>query len=185
MGTQFRPLAEAAINQQQSHWDFLEALLSAEIEEREHNLILRRWRTCACRRQKTLDEFYFSSAPHIPAGKLKELAEGDYIARAEPVLFIGDGNPETFPHLLATSLKSLGVHGQILGRRTGAHPSCDFLLDSRKHRQLLLLTSLLSAVAPFDSGDFPQNLLRLDGLRRDLPRSQRHYLGCRYQLRIN
>jgi hypothetical protein len=42
MGAQFRPLAEAAINQQQSHWDFLEALLSAEIEEREHNLILRR-----------------------------------------------------------------------------------------------------------------------------------------------
>ena len=42
MGAQFRPLAEAAINQQQSHLDFLEALLSAEIEEREHNLILRR-----------------------------------------------------------------------------------------------------------------------------------------------
>ena len=39
---------------------------------------------------KTLDEFNFSSAPHIPAGKLKELAEGGYIARAEPVLFIGD-----------------------------------------------------------------------------------------------
>jgi hypothetical protein len=42
MGAHFRPLAEAAINQQQSHWDFLKALLSAEIEEREHNLILRR-----------------------------------------------------------------------------------------------------------------------------------------------
>ena len=42
MGAQFRLLAEAAINQQQSRWDFLEALLSAEIDEREHNLILRR-----------------------------------------------------------------------------------------------------------------------------------------------
>jgi len=48
---------------------------------------------------KTLDEFNFSSAPHIPAGKLKELAEGHYIARAEPVLFIGDsGTGKT--HLL-------------------------------------------------------------------------------------
>ena len=42
MGAHFRPLAEAATHQQQSHLDFLEALLSAEIEEREHNLILRR-----------------------------------------------------------------------------------------------------------------------------------------------
>jgi hypothetical protein len=44
MGPQFRLLAEAAINQQQSHMDFLEALLSAEIEEREHILIRRRWK---------------------------------------------------------------------------------------------------------------------------------------------
>ena len=54
---------------------------------------------------KTLDEFNFSSAPHIPAGKLKELAEGDYIARAEPVLFIGDsGTGKT--HLLSARVWS-------------------------------------------------------------------------------
>jgi DNA replication protein DnaC len=39
---------------------------------------------------KTLEEFNFSSAPHISAAKLKDLAEGGYIGRAEPVLFIGD-----------------------------------------------------------------------------------------------
>ena len=100
MGAQFRPLAEAAINQRQSHLDFLEALLSAEIEEREHNLIQRRLKDACLPKTKTLDEFNFSSAPHIPAGKLKELAEGDYIARAEPVLFIGDsGTGKT--HLLS------------------------------------------------------------------------------------
>jgi DNA replication protein DnaC len=94
MGAQFRPLAEAAINQQQSHLDFLEALLSAEIEEREHNLIQRRLKDARLPKTKTLDEFNFSSAPHIPAGKLNELAEGDYSARAEPVLFIGDTDGE-------------------------------------------------------------------------------------------
>ena len=83
MGAQFRPLAEAAINQQQSHLDFLEALLSAEIDEREHNLIQRRLKEARLPKTKTLDEFNFSSAPHIPAGKLKELAEGSYIASAE------------------------------------------------------------------------------------------------------
>ena len=99
MGAQFRPLAEAAINQQQSHWDFLEALLSAEIEEREHNLNPATFEGRAPAETKTLDEFNFSSAPHIPASKLKELAQGDYIARAEPVLFIGDsGTGKT--HLL-------------------------------------------------------------------------------------
>jgi DNA replication protein DnaC len=99
MGAQFRPLAEVAINQQQSHWDFLEALLSAEIEEREHNLVQRRLKDARLPKTKTLDEFSFSSAPHIPASKLKELAEGGYIARAEPVLFIGDsGTGKT--HLL-------------------------------------------------------------------------------------
>ena len=105
MGAQFRPLAEAAINQQQSHLDFLEALLSAEIEEREHNLIQRRLKDARLPKSKTLDAFNFSSAPHIPAGKLKELAEGDYIARAEPVLFIGDsGTGKT--HLLSARVWS-------------------------------------------------------------------------------
>jgi len=99
MGAQFRSLAEAAIHQQQSHLDFLEALLAAEIEEREHNLVQRRLKDARLPKTKTLDEFNFSSAPHIPASKLKELAQGDYIARAEPVLFIGDsGTGKT--HLL-------------------------------------------------------------------------------------
>ena len=94
MGAQFRSLAEAAIHQQQSHLDFLEALLAAEIEEREHNLVQRRLKDARLPKTKTLDEFNFSSAPHIPASKLKELAQGDYIARAEPVLFIGDRDGE-------------------------------------------------------------------------------------------
>lgn len=101
VGTQFRQLAESAVNQQQSHLDFLEALLAAEIEEREHNLVQRRLKDARLPKTKTLDEFNFSSAPHIPAGKLKELAEGGYIARAEPVLFIGDsGTGKT--HLLTS-----------------------------------------------------------------------------------
>ena len=112
MGAQFRPLAEAAINQQQSHWDFLEALLSAEIEEREHNLVQRRLKDARLPKTKTLDEFNFSSAPHIPAGKLKELAEGDYIARAEPVLFIGDsGTGKT--HLLSARVWSPAEKGRV------------------------------------------------------------------------
>jgi DNA replication protein DnaC len=99
IGAQFRRLAEAAANQQQSHLDYLEALLSTEMEERERNTVERRLREAHLPKVKTLDEFNFSSAPHIAASKLKELAEGGYIDRAEPVLFIGDsGTGKT--HLL-------------------------------------------------------------------------------------
>jgi len=99
IAAQFRRLAETALNQQQSHLDYLEALLAAEMEEREQNTIQRRLKEAHLPKVKTLDEFRFSEAPHIPAGKLKELREGAYIGRAEPVLFIGDsGTGKT--HLL-------------------------------------------------------------------------------------
>jgi len=99
IAAEFRRLAETAVSQQQSHLDYLEALLSVEMEEREQNAILKRLKESHLPKIKTLDEFNFSSAPHISASKLKELVEGSYIDRAEPVLFIGDsGTGKT--HLL-------------------------------------------------------------------------------------
>ncbi len=41
-------------------------------------------------RMKTLEEFDFNQAPHIPAPKIRELAEGGYIERAEPVVLMGE-----------------------------------------------------------------------------------------------
>jgi DNA replication protein DnaC len=99
VGAQFARLAETAASKQQSHLDYLEALLSAEVEEREQHVIERRIKDARLPKVKTLDEFNFSSAPHIPASKLKDLAQGSYITRAEPVLLIGDsGTGKT--HLL-------------------------------------------------------------------------------------
>jgi DNA replication protein DnaC len=99
VAAQFRRLAESAFAQQQSHLDYLEALLAAEVEEREQNAIQRRLKEAHLPKVKTLDEFRFREAPHISAAKLKELSEGAYISRAEPVLFIGDsGTGKT--HLL-------------------------------------------------------------------------------------
>jgi DNA replication protein DnaC len=99
MGAQFRRLAEAAASQQQSHLDYLEALLAAELEEREQNAIQKRLKEAHLPKIKTLEEFNFSAAPHISVSKLKELTDGCYIERAEPVLFMGDsGTGKT--HLL-------------------------------------------------------------------------------------
>jgi DNA replication protein DnaC len=87
-------LAEEAIKQR-----YLEALLAAELEERERNTIARRIKDAHLPRMKTLDEFDFSKAPQIAATKIHELAQGGYIERAEPIILIGDcGTGKT--HLL-------------------------------------------------------------------------------------
>ena len=53
-------------------------------------------------RIKTLEEFDFAQSPHIPATRIRALAEGSYLARAEPVLLIGE--PGTGKTHLATGL---------------------------------------------------------------------------------
>src|SRR5271166_2518234 len=37
-------------------------------------------------RMKTLKEFDFAQSPHIPASRIRTLAEGGYLQRSEPVL---------------------------------------------------------------------------------------------------
>ena len=96
MAAQFRTLAEQAVKEKQTHLGYLDVLLAAEIEEREKNTIGRRIKDARLPRVKTLEEFDFAQAPQIPAAKIRELAEGGYIDRAEPVLLIGDSDPATF-----------------------------------------------------------------------------------------
>jgi len=99
VASQFAALAEQAIRERQSHIGYLEALLAGEIEERERNTIERRIREAHLPRLKTLEEFDYTQSPHVTAAKMRDLAEGSYIERAEPVLFIGEcGTGKT--HLL-------------------------------------------------------------------------------------
>jgi DNA replication protein DnaC len=90
VGSQCAGLGELAVKGKQSHLDYLEALLAAELEEREHRMVGRRLREARLPRMKTLDEFDFSQSPKVSAAEIRQLAEGGYIERAEPVLFIGD-----------------------------------------------------------------------------------------------
>ncbi|MHB8153904.1 MAG: IS21-like element helper ATPase IstB [Bacillati bacterium] len=92
-------LAEEAERTHQGYLGYLEALLGAEIEEREAGAVLRRIKEAHLPKVKTLEEFDFGQAPAISATKIRELAEGGYIGRAEPVVFIGEcGTGKT--HLL-------------------------------------------------------------------------------------
>ena len=92
-------LAEQALRERHTYLRFLEALLAAELEDREQKAVERRIREAHLPRIKTLEEFDFAQSPKISAVQIQELAEGGYLERAEPVLFIGDsGTGKT--HLL-------------------------------------------------------------------------------------
>jgi DNA replication protein DnaC len=100
IASQFSAVAEQAVREKKSHIGYLEALLAAEIEERERNTIDRRIKEAHLPRVKTLEEFDYTQSPMVSAAKMLELAEGGYIDRAEPILFIGEcGTGKT--HLLS------------------------------------------------------------------------------------
>jgi DNA replication protein DnaC len=100
IASQFSTVAEQAVREKKSHIGYLEALLAAEIEERERNTIDRRIKEAHLPRVKTLEEFDYTQSPMVSAAKMLELAEGGYIDRAEPILFIGEcGTGKT--HLLS------------------------------------------------------------------------------------
>src|ERR1700712_3983866 len=99
MAQQFRTLAEQAIREKKTHLGYLDALLTAEIEEREKNTVDRRIKEARLPRVKALEEFDYNQSPLVTAARMRELADGGYIDRAEPVLLIGDcGTGKT--HLL-------------------------------------------------------------------------------------
>jgi len=89
IGGQFARLAEAAAREGQSHVGYLEALLAAEMEERESRAIGRLLHEARLPRMKTLDGFEFDRSG-VSAAQLRALAEGDYVAKAEPVLLVGE-----------------------------------------------------------------------------------------------
>jgi DNA replication protein DnaC len=85
IGGQFARLAEAATREGQSHVGYLEALLAAEMEERESRAITRLLHEAKLPRMKTLEAFEFDRSG-VSAGQLRTLAEGDYVTKAEPIL---------------------------------------------------------------------------------------------------
>jgi DNA replication protein DnaC len=74
----------------------------AEVEDRERRAIELRMKDARLPRMKTLAEFDLAQSLHIPASRIRALAEGGYLERAEPVLMVGE--PGTGKSHLATAL---------------------------------------------------------------------------------
>src|SRR6187397_336529 len=86
---QFEALAQAAIREGHGHVQYLDALLTAEIEERERKGVVRRIQEARLPRVKSLAEFDFKQSS-VSAARIADLAAGGYIGRAEPVVLIGE-----------------------------------------------------------------------------------------------
>jgi len=132
IGANFVRLSEQAIKEQRSHIGYLEALLAMEAEERDRHAIQKRIRDAKLPRLKTLEEFDFNQARQIPAAKIRELAEGGYIERAESVVFMGEcgtGKTHPFDRLVCGGVppETAGAihHCRELGERTGGSPAAE------------------------------------------------------------
>jgi DNA replication protein DnaC len=134
IAAQFEPLAEQAIREKQSHKRYLEALLAVEVEEREGHAIKRRISESHLPRMKTLEEFNFDQAPHVSETRIRELAEGGYIQRAEPIIFIGEcGTGKTH---LTTGLCVAACRQRKRVRFTTAAALVNELVEAKNQNQL-------------------------------------------------
>lgn len=139
LGTQFVPLAEQAIKAKQSHVSYLEALLVAELEEREHNTVARRLQEAHLPKLKTLEEFEFPKAPHISAALIRNLAEGDYLKRSEPIVLLGEtGTGKTH---LATGLAVAACRQRKRVRFTTAAQLVNELSEAKHKSELNRVTN--------------------------------------------
>ncbi len=139
LGGQFARLAEEAVKEKQSHLSYLEALLEAEVEERERKAMARRIQEARFPAVKTLEEFDFQSVPQISAALLRNLSEGGYMARKEPIIFLGEtGTGKTH---LATGLGVAACRQRKRVRFTTAAEMVTELMEAQNQLELTRVRS--------------------------------------------
>jgi DNA replication protein DnaC len=97
----YRKFAHEAAQTDQSHEEYLLALLEQEASQREINRRKRRLREARFPVLRTLDEFNFAAIPSLNRTKVLDLFRGEYITRRENIALIGSiGTGKT--HIAAT-----------------------------------------------------------------------------------
>lgn len=139
VGGQFLKLAEEAVKQKHGHVAYLEALLGVEVEERERNAVARRIQEAKFPKVKTLEDFHFEEAPQLPAALIRKLAEGGYLSRSEPIIFLGEtGTGKTH---IATGLAVEACRQRKRVRFTTAAELVNELIEAKNQSELNRVTS--------------------------------------------
>jgi DNA replication protein DnaC len=84
------PFADDALRQQLTYQKYLLDLADQEVVQRERNRHAQRIRAARFPVLKEIADFDFSAVPSLQKQFLLELARGNYIAKAEPILMIGN-----------------------------------------------------------------------------------------------
>lgn len=85
----YRDFAEKSHKQKLNHISYLHELVQAESAERQVRKVERLIKEAKLPRGKTLDGFDLSKQPSLSPGRLKELAQGDFLDLCENLLIFG------------------------------------------------------------------------------------------------
>lgn len=130
---------EQAMRQQPSYEEFLRELLNGELEARSQRRCVRRVKEAKFPSVKTLDSFDFKRSPYLPETLIRELAQGDYIQKAEPIIFIGE--PGSGKSHLACALGYAAAQQGISVRFTTTAQLVNLLVEARDSRVLSSITT--------------------------------------------
>ncbi len=131
----YERLADEALKNQASFYDYLCCLLEQEAEVRDANNRKRRLSEAKFPTLKTLDSFNFEEIPALDKKLVLKLAKGQYLPERENIIFIGgQGTGKT--HLGI----ALGIQACHQGQRVRFFSTADLihqLLEARDEKQLL------------------------------------------------
>lgn len=104
----YAQFAQDAAKANQSYDHFLLALTREEVAQRDHNRQLQRIRAAKFPLLKELIDFDFSAIPNLNKQRILDLARGEYIEKAEPIILVG--NPGLGKTHVATGLAVAACH---------------------------------------------------------------------------
>lgn len=134
VGREASRLADEVRRQGVGPLEYLSRLLMSEMKEREERRAARRIKEAGFPLVKTLEGFDFTRAPHLPEGRIRELAAGSYLAKAEPILFLDE--PGTGKTHLATAIGMAAARQGRSVRFTTAGKLINELVESKDAHQL-------------------------------------------------
>lgn len=132
VGARCMSMEQEAVRGKLTHSAYLASLLEQELEDRSHRRASRRLAEAHFPLVKRLGDFQFSEAPVISPAQIGQLAQGEYIDKAENILLVGDGG--TGKTMLATSLGVAACEQGRSVRFTTVATLVNELLEARDER---------------------------------------------------
>lgn len=86
----YASFAEDAARSNHDHVRYLQALAEVEVAQREQNRIARRVKAARFPALKELADFDFSAIPALDKARVLDLARGEYLAKHETILLVGN-----------------------------------------------------------------------------------------------